>query len=172
MKVQDVARELGARYVLEGSLRKAGDRLRVTAQLIDAETGHHVWAERIAGVVAPELSKAEVRRSASKRPDSLDAWECYVRGLSTVYEGTRDGNARAHDLLQRAVELDPGYGKAHIGLSYPHERDSRLEFTSDPEGSLRLALVAARRPIALDDSDSTAHTELARALGMNGEYKV
>jgi adenylate cyclase len=190
VKVQEVAAELGARYVLEGSLRRAGDRLRVTAQLIDAETGHHVWAERfdrrmedvfavqdeiterIAGIVAPELSKAELRRSASKRPDSLDAWECYVRGISAVYEGTREGNARAHELLQRAIELDPGYSKAHIALSYLHNRDSRLEFTGDPERSTGTALDSARRAIALDDSDSDAYTKLARALGQNGEFEA
>jgi adenylate cyclase len=189
VKVQDVAAELGARYVLEGSLRKSGERLRVTAQLIDAETGHHVWSERfdrrmadvfdvqdeitekIAGIVAPELSKAELRRSASKRPESLDAWECYVRGISAVYQGTREGNARAHELLRRSIELDPGYSKTHIALSYLHERDARLEFTDDPEESVRLALVSVRQAIALGDSDSEAYTELARALGMNGEFE-
>ncbi len=190
VKVQEVARDLGVRYVLEGSLRRAGDRLRVTAQLIDAETGHHVWAERfdrqmedvfavqdeiterIAGVVAPELSKAELRRSASKRPDNLDAWECYVRGISAVYEGTREGNARAHELLRRAIELDPGYSKAYVGLAYLHERDFRLEFTSDPEGSTRLAVDAARQAVALDDSDSDAYTKLARALNQHGEIEA
>ena len=190
VKVQEVARELGARYVLEGSLRRAGDRLRVSAQLIDAETGHHVWAERfdrrmedvfavqdeiterIAGVVAPELSKAELKRSASKRPDNLDAWECYVRGISAVYEGTKEGNASAHKLLRRAIELDPGYSKAHIGLSYLHQRDLRLEFTSDPDGSARMALDAARRAVALDDSDSDAYSKLARALNQNGENEA
>ena len=190
VKVQEVARELGARYVLEGSLRKAGDRLRVTAQLIDAETGHHVWAERfdrrmedvfavqdeiterIAGVVAPELSKAELRRSASKHPDNLGAWECYVRGISAVYEGTKEGNARARQLLDRAVELDPRYSKAHTGLAYLHHRDFRLEFASDPEESARLALDAARQAVALDDSDSDAYTKLARALSQHGEKQA
>jgi adenylate cyclase len=190
VKVQEVAKELGVRYVLEGSVRKGGDRLRVTAQLIDADTGHHVWAERfdlkmedvfavqdeiterIAGVVAPELSKAELRRSASKRPDNLDAWECYVRGISAVYEGTKEGNTRAHELLERAVELDPGYSKAFTALSYLHQRDLRLEFTSDPIVSAHSALDAARRAVALDDSDSDAYTKLARALNQNGNNEA
>lgn len=190
VKVQEIARELGARYVLEGSLRKSGDRLRVTAQVIDAETGHHVWAERfdrkfedvfavqdeiterIAGIVAPELSKAELRRSASKRPDSLDAWECYVRGISAINEGSREGNARAQESLTRAVELDPGYSKAYVGLSYLHNRDIRMGFASDPEESARLSLIAARKAVTLDDSDSDAHIKLARSFGINRERKA
>ena len=190
VKVQEVAQELGARYVLEGSLRKSGDRLRVTAQLIDAETGHHVWAERfdrrledifavqdeiterIASVVAPELSKAEVRRAASKRPDSLDAWECYMRGISAVYEGTKEGNARAHELLQRAIELDPGYSKTYTALSYLHNRDLRLDFSDAPDESARLAVEAARQAVALDDSDSDAYTKLARALNQHDETEA
>ena len=188
--IRKVGAELGARYVIEGSVRRAADRVRINAQLINAPTGHHVWAERfdrrmadvfavqdeiterIAGVVAPELSKAELRRSAAKRPDSLDAWECYVRGIAAVYEGTREGNARAHELLRRAVELDPGYGKAHVALSYLHNRDVRLEFTADPAQSARLSLDAARRAVALDDSDSDAYTKLARALNLNGQNEA
>ncbi len=189
-KVDEIATELGVRYVLEGSVRKTDKRLRINAQLIDAQTGHHVWAqrfdrqidnifvvqdeitERIAGIVAPELSKAELKRSVSKRPSSLDAWDCYVRGLSAVYEGTKEGNVRARDFLEQAIAIDPNFSKAYIGLSYLHSRDARLEFSATPKESIRMALDTARRAVALDNSDSEAYTALGRALVMDGQHEA
>ena len=103
-------------YVLEGSVRMAPDRMRITAQLIDAETGHHVWAERydrkiedlfdlqdeitqrIAAIIEPEIEKSERRRSTIRQPMNLDAWECYQRGMLFLYEYTREGNSQATPL--------------------------------------------------------------------------
>jgi len=128
--VNQVGRELGVRYVLEGSVRKGGNRVRVTAQLIDAVTGNHVSAERydreladifvlqdeiteqVVATIEPELYAAEHVRSLRKPPESLDAWECVIRALSYVSQGTLDGNARAEALCRRA--LPPRQGP-HLG---------------------------------------------------------
>ena len=129
--VKQVGRELGVRYVLEGSVRKAGNRIRVTAQLVEATTGNHVWAERydrdladifavqdeiterVVAAIEPELYAAEQVRSQSKPPDSLDAWECVIRALSCIGQGTRDENTEAEALCRRAIAIAPGYGRAH-----------------------------------------------------------
>src|SRR5205814_8170367 len=111
--MKQVARELGVGYVLEGSVRKGGNRLRITAQLVEAETGNHLWAERydrdvsdifavqdeiterVVAAIEPELYAAENIRSQRKLPESLDAWECVIRALSLIGQGTRDENAEA-----------------------------------------------------------------------------
>src|SRR6202140_4067509 len=134
--VKQGGRELGVRYVLEGSVRKAGNRIRVTAQLVEAETGNHVWAERydrdladiftvqdeiterVVAAIEPELYAAEQVRSQSKPPDSLDAWECVIRALSLIGQGTRDENTAAEALCRRAIAITPGYGRAHSLLAW------------------------------------------------------
>ena len=134
--VKQVGRELGVRYVLEGSVRKSGNRIRVTAQLVEAETGNHVWAERydrdladifavqdeiterVVAAIEPELYAAEQVRSQSKPPDSLDAWECVIRALSLIGQGTRDENTEAEALCRRAIAIAPGYGRAHSLLAW------------------------------------------------------
>ena len=134
--VKQVGRELGVRYVLEGSVRKSGNRIRVTAQLVEAATGNHVWAERydrdladifavqdeiterVVAAIEPELYAAEQVRSQSKPPDSLDAWECVIRALSLIGQGTRDENTEAEALCRRAIAIAPGYGRAHSLLAW------------------------------------------------------
>src|SRR5215813_3020611 len=134
--VKQVGRELGVRYALEGSVRKEANRVRVTAQLIDAVTGHHVWAERydreLAGIFAlqdeitervvaavePQLYAAEGMRAKRKQPESLDAWECVVRALSCVNSRSQNDYAMARELLERAIELDPAYAQAHALFAY------------------------------------------------------
>src|SRR5207249_2458813 len=134
--VKAVGRELGVRYVLEGSLRKSGNRIRVTAQLVEAETGNHVWAERydrdladifavqdditerVVAAIEPELYAAEQVLSQSKPPDSLDAWECVIRALSCLGQGTRDKNTEAEALCRRAIAIAPGHGRAHSLLAW------------------------------------------------------
>ena len=134
--VKEVGRELGVRYVLEGSVRKSGNRIRVTAQLVEAATGNHVWAERydrdladifavqdeiterVVAAIEPELYAAEQVRSQSKPPDSLDAWECVIRALSLIGQGTRDENTEAEALCRRAIAIAPGYGRAHSLLAW------------------------------------------------------
>ena len=123
--VKQVARELGVQYVLEGSVRKGGSRLRISAQLIDAATGKHVWAERydreivdifvvqdevteaIVGAVAPEFLSVEAKRAKRKNPDQLDAWECVMRGRALVWKMGREEAAEARKLFERAIQLAP-----------------------------------------------------------------
>jgi adenylate cyclase len=133
--VKQVGRELGVRYVLEGSLRKAGNRIRVTAQLVEAETGKHVWAERydrdltdIFAVqdeiteaatiaIAPAIADAELHRALRKPPESLDAWGAYQRGLWHLSKASAEDNALAEKFFQRAIDLDPMFVGGCTGLS-------------------------------------------------------
>ncbi len=188
VEVTQVARDLGVRYVIEGSVRKAGTRVRITAQLIDATTGRHVWAERydrnladifelqdemtqtIVGAVEPELSAAERERAAHKPPENLDAWETYQKGLWHLWKFGRNDIANARKLLQRAQNLDPGYATSYAFESYAHYLDAMLGFSEAPDESLTAALNAAERALVLDDKDPVAYFALGRVQMMRGEH--
>ena len=134
--VRQIARELGVRYILEGSVRRGADRLRVTAQLVDAETGNHLWADRydrplqdlfalqdeialtVAKAISPAVTEAEQRRALRRPPESLGAWEAYQRGLWHVMKYRADHIAPARKLLNRALELDPTLASAHAVLAW------------------------------------------------------
>ncbi|MGO8916630.1 MAG: adenylate/guanylate cyclase domain-containing protein [Stellaceae bacterium] len=129
--VKWVGRELGVRYVLEGSVRKAANRLRITGQLIDASTGAHLWADRfdggledvfelqdqvtssVIGAIAPKLEHAEIERAKRKPTESLDAYDYYLRGLASLYHWTKEGVTDALRLFSRAIELDPDFASAY-----------------------------------------------------------
>jgi TolB-like protein/Tfp pilus assembly protein PilF len=129
--VKQVGRELGVRYVLEGSIRKAGNRVRITGQLIDCATGTHLWADRfdggledifdlqekittnVVGAIAPKVEQAELQRSKRKPTESLDAYDYYLRGLSAVHEWSQAGNIEAISCFKRAIELDPNFAAAY-----------------------------------------------------------
>jgi adenylate cyclase len=181
--VKQVAKELGVRYVLEGSVRKAGDRVRVTAQLIDASTGNHIWAERydrelddifalqdeitqtIVTAIEPEIGAVEQERARRKPPDNLDAWDLYQRGLWHLFDDVkRDALTEAKRLFQRACELDPGFAVAHAELSYTHVAEIIRGLTDDPGASLDQAADAAERAVALDARDPAARCALGRVL--------
>jgi adenylate cyclase len=173
--IRKIGADLGARYVVEGSVRRAGDRLRVTAQLINAETGHHVWADRydrdlkdlfavqdeiatqVAATVAPELDKAEQVRLRSRNPSSLDAWEFYQRGISLFNQATKEANAAAHAMFMKAIELDPSYARAWAYLATVHHLDLFMEFAQDRDYTLARQIEAASKALALDGADSVAH---------------
>jgi adenylate cyclase len=181
VRVQQVAEELGARYVLEGSVRRAGGRVRVTAQLIDAETGHHVWADKfdrtlddifevqdeitrkIATILAPEMAIAERKRAGLKRPEDLTAWDLHLRGMAELQKETCEGNAAARALFERAVERESGYGEAWAGLAHTHLRDIGGCCTGSRERSLAAAFEAARRAVELDEGSALAHFILSGA---------
>ncbi|MHA1529618.1 MAG: tetratricopeptide repeat protein, partial [Alphaproteobacteria bacterium] len=132
-------RELGVRYVLEGSVRKVSDRVRVTGQLIDAETGGHVWAERydrtlddvfalqdeltmsVVAAIEPSLRQAEIERVKRKRPDNLDAYDLALRAIPLVYPAMPDEAAKALPLLERALGIEPDYALAHGFAAWCHE---------------------------------------------------
>src|SRR5437016_5112129 len=136
--VKVVARELGVRYVLEGSVRKLGNRVRVAGQLIEAQTGIHLWSERydrmqddifdlqdeltmsVIGAIEPRLRKIEIERVKRKRPDSLDAYDLVLRALPFTYSHTAEDAANAIPLLEKALALEPGYAAAHAPLAWCH----------------------------------------------------
>ena len=179
--VRNVGRELGARYVLEGGIRKGGNRIRITAQLIDAESGHHLWAERfdrdledifelqdeltqrITATVAPEVERAQQKLSTVKAPSDLGAWDYAQRGMAALFEFTGEGNARARELFAQALALDPGYSHAHAGVALAHNRDLMLELAESREAAAEAAHAAALKAVELDPGDSFAHTVLAIA---------
>src|SRR5262249_13160093 len=125
--VKQVGHELGVRYVLEGSVRRASDRVRITAQLINASTGTHLWADRlesaleeifdlqdrvamtIVGAIAPKLEQAEIERARYKPTDSLDAYYCYMRGMASLYQWSSESLSEALKLFYKAIELDPHF---------------------------------------------------------------
>src|SRR5208282_4517578 len=138
--IRQVARDLGVRYVLEGSVRKGGERLRITAQLCDAVTGNHIWAERyerdvkdifavqdeivesIVASIEPQLYATENVRIQSNQPDSLDAWGCVTRALWHLGRFTPDDNESARQILERAIALSSSYAKAHSLLAFAQVR--------------------------------------------------
>jgi TolB-like protein len=174
LDVKQVGRELGVRYVLEGSVRKAGDRVRISAQLVNTETGSHVWAdrydreladifalqdeitERVVAAIEPQLYTAEHFRSRRKPPASLDAWECVVRALSSVGQNSRAGLAAAETLCRRAIAIAPSYGQAHSLLAWVLvRRTSRVG--GDLKTILSEASAEARAALDLDEQDPWAH---------------
>jgi len=136
--VTQVGRELGVRYALEGSVRKGGNRVRITAQLIDATNGAHLWADRfdgeledvfelqdkvaisVAGVIEPTLRQAEIERARRKRPDSLDAYDLYLRALPYAFTSMPEDADKALPLLAKAIELEPDYAAAHAIIGFCH----------------------------------------------------
>lgn len=177
--IKQAAHELGARYVLEGSVRKSGARVRIAAQLIDGANGHHLWAERydrdledifevqddmaqrIAAVVAPELDKAELQRSTDKRSEDLDAWDLCLRAKPLLREKTHDGNANARELLLRAISAKPNYADAYAGLAQSFNQDILIGAIEDSAALAAQAMEAARNAIRCDEASSWAHHELS-----------
>jgi adenylate cyclase len=179
MKVGDVARDLGVRYVLEGSIQRAGSRVRITAQLIDAATGYHLWAERydrevrdifalqdevtqqIVRALAVKLTEGEQGRIARAPTGNLEAYDLVLRGRDEHRRTTRESNAEARRLFVKALDLDPAYARAYVGLSWAHLQSWQLLWSSGPEG-LERAQELAERAIALDDSLANGHSLLAQ----------
>jgi adenylate cyclase len=171
--VKQIGRELGVRYVLEGSVRKAGNRVRITAQLVEAATGNHIWAERydrdladifavqdeiterVVAAIEPELYAAEQVRSQSKPPDSLDAWECVIRALSCIGQGTLNENTEAEALCRRAIAIAPVYGRAHSLLAWAVLRHT--VWSGDLRRIVPEVSEETQTALALDDRDPWAH---------------
>jgi len=172
MDLKQVGRELGVRYVLEGSVRKSGDRVRITAQLIDTGTGTHIWADHydralddifavqdeltisVVGVIEPTLRKAEIERARRKRPDSLDAYDLYLRALPFAFTAMPQDADGALTLLNRAIELEPDYAAAHAMIAWCHEQ--RYLRGGLHEEVKQAALQHARTAIAVGGDDAAA----------------
>jgi adenylate cyclase len=177
--VARVARELGVRYVLEGSVRRAGNRVRITAQLIDAASGHHLWAERydreladvfavqdeisrtIIGELAPGIIAAEMQQARRKDASQLDAWDRTMRAHWHIRRFTREDLAEARRLLEEAIALDPANAMALSDLAFAHHFEGVFGWGQDVATSYASCGQAARRAVVLDDADAQAHGVLA-----------
>ena len=186
--IKRVSRELGVRYVLEGSVRKAGGRVRVTAQLIDALSGAHVWADRydrdlsdvfgvqdeitasVAGIIEPALAEAEQQRVLRKPPERLDAWEAYQRGLWHFYKYTAEENQIALTFFRQAIALDAKFAPGHYGYALALHWDIWF-FSGRPLSEVQgLPREEARIAVMLDERDATAHAVLAHVLLWGSEW--
>jgi TolB-like protein/tetratricopeptide (TPR) repeat protein len=172
--VRQVGRELGVRYVLEGSVRKGGNRIRITAQVVEAETGNHLWAERydralgdvfaiqdeitksVIGCIEPELYTAEHDRLKRKPPQNLDAWESFVRGMFLYSQHSDAGTKEALGMLDRAVELDHGYAKAH-GLRAVCLAWRAIQGWEDRDTAFAEVAEGANRAVACDPQEPWAY---------------
>ena len=176
--VRQVGRELGVRYVLEGSVRKAGARVRVSAQLAEAVTGNQLWTKRydrelndifsiqdeIAGDIVAELDvkliEGEQAREWRKTTQHPEAYDYFLRGRAAHLEFTREGNALSKQLLEQAIELDPDFTKAIVQLGWNYGVEAESAWTESSSDSWEHALELANRAIALDDSFGEAHSLL------------
>ncbi len=177
--VKQVGRELGVRYVLEGSVRKAANKVRITGQLIDAATGHHIWAERydrdlndifalqdeitqqVAGAIEPELLKLESGRAASRSGANLNAWDLVQQGMWQFHQVTPAGHKRARELFREALKLGPKMPDAHIWLARVSAGIVAFGWSTDEQSDLQEGLAAAHTAIQLDEKDPYAHYALA-----------
>jgi adenylate cyclase len=185
--VKRVGRELGVRYVLEGSVRKAGNRLRITGQLVDAISGAHLWADHfegvlqdvfalqdnvalaVAGVIEPTLLAAERHRSRQRPTNDVNAYDLYLRALSDVLLRQEKGAAHALELLSQAIELDPHYGPALVLAARCHLDQFVSGWTNDPDGSRQNGLILSRRALRVAEDDPYVLAHAGQILGFFGE---
>src|SRR5215468_3247157 len=164
--VKQVARELGVRYVLEGSVRKAASRVRIAGQLIDGSTGAHLWADRfegaledifdlqdqvtasVVGAIAPRLEQAEIERAKRKPTESLDAYDYYLRGMASSYRWTKEGFSEALRMFYRAIELDPDFASAHGAAAWCYCLRKVSGWMTDREQERAETEMLARRAVA------------------------
>ena len=180
--VRDVAGQLGVRYVLEGSVRKAANRVRVTSQLIDAMNGNHLWADkydreladifalqdditnRVIGSVAPQILVAEVARVQRKPPQSIDAWDLVMQAVPHMWRMSVREHGRAQELLQQAIARDPNYAHAHALLGWTYVTMFNLDTRTPIQQFTDSALSAGARAVALDDEEPWGHLVLGLGL--------
>ncbi len=184
--IKQVGRELGVRYVLEGSVRKAAGRVRISGQLIEASTGAHLWAEkfdgaledvfelqdavteRVVGAIEPSIKQAEINRARTKPTSNLDAYDYYLRAFQQSILYTREGSDAALDYIRRAIALDPGYAlaKAYLSVTYMLRWIQGWGAPGDPEKGL----AAAREAIVLGSDDPSVLRWAGHTLGFWGDY--
>jgi adenylate cyclase len=184
--IKQAARELGVRYVLEGSVRRSGPRVRVVAQLIDAETSNHVWAERydrvledvfavqdeitsaVVTAIVPAVADAELRRILRKPPEGLGAWEAYQRGLWHLGKGNAAENEKAREFFERATSLDPSFAPAYTALGVVFIQEGVVFATRSLQEAAELAMGRAREAVKIDMNDADAHAIAAYAGMLSG----
>ena len=182
VKVQEIGSDLGVRFVLEGSIRKAGNRVRITAQLIDSGSGGHLWAERfdrdltdifatqdevvekIVRALAVTLTQGEERRLGRRGTSNVQAYEFWLRARELLSRSTREGVAQARAMYLRAIELDANFAAPHAGLSLATISDYVSDWAADPAQALDEAERRARRALELDDQEPVSHVALGNVL--------
>jgi adenylate cyclase len=187
--VAKVGAELGVRYVVEGSVRRAANRVRISAQLIDAEAGHHLWADRydrdlsdvfavqdeiaqsITGAIAPGIISAEIRHAQQKDPDRLDAWDRIMRAHWHIRRFTQDDLAEARRLLAQAIGLDPSNSTAFSDLAFLRHFQAVFGWGESVSEAHAGAGEAARQAVSLDNDDAAAHTVLAIYEMFSGQHE-
>ncbi|UWQ53288.1 adenylate/guanylate cyclase domain-containing protein [Leisingera caerulea] len=207
VNIREVAEKLGARYIVEGSVRKAGNRLRVTVQLIDSCNDSHIWAEKydrtlddifeiqdevtsaIVATLPGRIEAAQQDEVSRKKPASLAAYECVLAAKVLHHRSTAEDNAKAMELIDRAVELDPEYAHAHAWRGCIRGQAWGYGWCDDPKGMLELALASIQKAASMDDNDADVHRLMAavsilqenldqaqyhqeRALSLNPNYDL
>jgi adenylate cyclase len=186
--LKKVGLELGARYVLEGSVRKAGNRVRITGQLIDTETGYQAWGGRydrelediftvqdeitdaIVAALEPAVGRAEMQRAHRKKPENLDAWDCYQRGMWYLSKVTERDLERANEMFQQSVEADAKFAPPLAGIGLIGFLNRTIGFSSNWAARLATAHEAAQRAARLDELDPFAQAALGYTSTMSGDY--
>jgi adenylate cyclase len=188
VKVQQVSEELGVRYVLEGSVRKGGDRIRITAKLIDALNGHHLWSEKydrniddifavqdeitkkIITAMQVKLTEGEQARAAAKGTNNLDAYLKYFQSMENVRHFNRESNALGKQLAEEAIALDPEYPMAYRALAAAHMMDVWLGTSKSPKESISRCMESYEKAIELDATYAEAYSALAFLYSMTEQY--
>jgi adenylate cyclase len=188
VKVMQVSEELGVRYVLEGGVQKSADRIRITAQLIDAVKGHHLWAERydrdlkdifalqdeitmkIITALQVKLRPGETVHLMEKGAKNIDAYIKLLQAAELIGRGTKEGIPQAKKLLEEAMILDPTNPKIYVFLAKAHQNDVWYGMTKSPEQSLAHAFELAQKAVSLDDSNASAYSVLGTMYGMKKQY--
>ena len=182
--IKQVGRDLGVRYVMEGSIRRAGNRVRITTQLLDATTGNHVWADRfdraledifdlqdevtecVVGAIEPHIKRAEFERVRAKRPESLDAYDYTLRGLVTMDKLTPEDTADALKLFRKAIEADSSYARAHVCASWCYRRHVQLRGYTLSDADKAESIRLAENGLKLDNADPFVLWQAGTTIGI------
>ena len=186
VRVQEVGRDLGVRYVLEGSVRKAGGRVRITAQLVEAAAGHHLWAERfdrdladifevqdevtsrIVATLVGKLAASERRRARSGQTENLEAYDCVLRGREHWDRFRPEDNREARRLYEKAIEIDPDYARAYASLAWTYLLEHRERWAGAEDQPLERALEIARRGVMVNPASHSNHLALGQVCLSKG----
>jgi adenylate cyclase len=186
-EAQSIAKDLGVRYLLEGGLQSSGDNLRITAQLIDASSGHHLWSERydrkaeqifdlqddivrrVLVELQVELSDGEHAHVASRGTTNLDAWLLRLQAMTELYKFTRESTIRTRELLQAAHDLDPKWGRPLAGIAWSYWWEARRGWAEDRDTWIRRGIALAKRAIEMDPDDTLGYMQLGNLVQLQGD---